>query len=158
MLEMMCARRPLRVMIIVLLALCYWVPVLCSGPNFFHELSREAWADDGPQPFQAILPLAAYEMIQKNKGNPDFVLIDIRTPEEFMAGHIEGAVNIDYHNHDFIERLDSLDKGKTYLIYCRTGRRSSDTLRIMRRLQFKRVYRILGEIVRWRAEGLPLVQ
>lgn len=97
-------------------------------------------------------------MIQQNRGNPDFVLIDIRTPEEFMSGYIESAININYHDSDFVEKLDKLDKGKTYLIYCRTGRRSSDAINVMKRLQFQEVYRILGDIVRWKAEGLPVVK
>jgi rhodanese-related sulfurtransferase len=121
-------------------------------------VSLNAWAAELPQPFGTILPRDAYELIQKNRGNPDFVLIDIRTPEEFMSGYIEGAVNINYHDNDFIEKLDKLDKNKTYLIYCRTGRRSGDTLNVMKRLNFKKVYRILGDIVRWKAEGLPLVK
>jgi rhodanese-related sulfurtransferase len=121
-------------------------------------VSLNAWAAELPQPFDAILPKDAYELIQQNKRNPDFVLIDIRTPEEFMSGYIEGAVNINYHDNDFIEKLDKLDKNKTYLIYCRTGRRSGDTLNVMKRLNFKKVYRILGDIVRWKAEKLPLVK
>jgi rhodanese-related sulfurtransferase len=121
-------------------------------------LSLNAWAAELPQPFGTILPKGAYELIQQNKGNPNFVLIDVRTPEEFMSGHIEGAVNINYHDNDFIENLDKQDKNKTYLIYCRTGRRSGDTLNVMKRLKFKEVYRILGDIVRWKAEGLPLVK
>ena len=121
-------------------------------------VSLNAWAAELPQPFGSILPKDAYELIQKNRGNPDFVLIDIRTPEEFMSGYIEGAVNINYHDNDFIEKLDKLDKNKTYLIYCRTGRRSSDTLSVMKKLKFNEVYRILGDIVRWKAENLPLVK
>jgi rhodanese-related sulfurtransferase len=121
-------------------------------------VSLNAWAAELPQPFGAILPKDAFELIQQNKGNPNFVLIDIRTPEEFMSGYIEGAVNINYHDNDFIEKLDKLDKNKTYLIYCRTGRRSSDTLNVMKRLKFNEVYRILGDIVRWKAEKLPLVK
>jgi rhodanese-related sulfurtransferase len=120
--------------------------------------TAEALAAEKPQPFESIFPRDAYEMIQKNKENPDFVLVDIRTPEEFLSGHIEGAVNINYHDNDFVEQLDKLDKNKTYLIYCRTGRRSSDTINVMRRLKFREVYRILGDIVRWKAEGLPVVK
>ena len=120
--------------------------------------SLNAWGAERPQPFGTILPKDAFDLIQQNKGNPDFVLIDIRTPEEFMSGYIEGAVNINYHDNDFIEKLDKLDKNKTYLIYCRTGRRSSDTINVMKRLKFNEVYRILGDIVRWKAEGLPVVK
>ena len=108
-------------------------------------------------PFSAILPKGALEMIRANKANPDFTLIDIRTPEEYLSGHIEGAVNINYHDEEFVDNLDKLDKNKTYLIYCRTGRRTADTFNVMKKLKFKKVYRIQGEIVRWKAEGLPLI-
>jgi rhodanese-related sulfurtransferase len=117
-----------------------------------------AWPVEKPQPFGSILPRDAHEMIRQNRGNPDFVLIDIRTPEEFLSGYIEGATNINYHDSDFVEKLDKLDKSKTYLIYCRTGRRSSDAINVMKRLKFQEVYRILGDIVRWKAEGLPVVK
>lgn len=120
--------------------------------------SMNVWTDEKPPPFGSILPRYAYETILRNTMNPDFILIDIRTPEEFLSGHIEGAVNINYHDNDFIEQLDKLDKDKIYLIYCRTGRRSSDAINIMKRLKFQEAYRILGDIVRWRAEGLPVVK
>jgi len=129
-------------------------PVL---PGSF-SMPGNALPAETPQPFTAILPRDAHVMIMNNRENPDFVLIDIRTPEEFMSGHIGGAININYHDADFVEKLDRLDKNKTYLIYCRTGRRSSDTIDVMKRLKFHTVYRILGDIVRWKAEGLPVVK
>jgi rhodanese-related sulfurtransferase len=134
----------------VLLFLFYCSLLLCT--------SSPSRATEKPKPFSSILPRDALEMIQQNRGNPDFVLIDIRTPEEFMSGYIESAININYHDSDFVEQLDKLDKGKTYLIYCRTGRRSGDAINVMKRLQFQEVYRILGDIVRWKAEGLPVVK
>jgi rhodanese-related sulfurtransferase len=118
------------------------------------------WASEpeSVKPFSALLPKAAFEMIQKNRGKPDFVIIDIRTPAEFADGYIEGAININYNDESFLEQLDRLDKTKTYVIYCRTGRRSSDALNVMIRLGFKNVYRITGDIVRWKAEGLPTLK
>ncbi len=102
-------------------------------------------------------PKEAMELIQKNANNPNFVILDIRTPEEFDSGHIAGAININYHSDSFIEDLDKLDKSKTYLVYCRTGRRSGDAVSIMTRLGFKEIYRIKGDIVKWKSEGLPVV-
>jgi len=62
----------------------------------------------------------AYTLIQKNKGNPDFVILDVRTPAEFADEHIENAINLDYYSETFRDDLNKLDKTKTYLIYCRT--------------------------------------
>jgi rhodanese-related sulfurtransferase len=103
-------------------------------------------------------PKEALEVIQKNSKNPDFVILDVRTPEEFDSGHIEGATNINYHNDTFVEDLNKLDKNKTYLVYCRTGRRSADTVGIMIRQGFKELYRFDGDIVKWKSEGLPVVK
>jgi phage shock protein E len=53
------------------------------------------------------------------------VVIDVRTPAEFAAGHIAGAQNIDVEAADFASRIASLDKKASYLVYCRSGRRSA---------------------------------
>lgn len=103
-------------------------------------------------------PKETQALIQKNKGNADFVILDVRTPEEFESGHIEGALNINYHSEDFTASLDRLDKGKLYLVYCRTGRRSADTVSVMVRLGFTNILRFTGDIIRWKSEGLPVVK
>lgn len=103
-------------------------------------------------------PKEAQALIQKNKGNPDFVILDVRTPDEFAGGHIEGAVNIDYNSEGFVADLDKLDKNKLYLVYCRTARRSSDTVSVMVRLGFTNILRFIGDITRWKSEGLPVVK
>lgn len=103
-------------------------------------------------------PGEAFKFIQINSKNLDFVILDLRTPEEFESGHIEGAININYHSDTFVEDLDKLDKDKSYLVYCRTWRRSSDAVEIMTRQNFKELYRINGDIVKWKSEGLPVVK
>ena len=99
----------------------------------------------------------AFELIQSNQGNPDFVIVDIRTPEEFNEGHIEGAVNVDFYAETFREDLDKFDKSKTYFIYCRSGNRSGRAMPIMKDLGFKEVYNLSVGIKEWVAEGLPVV-
>ncbi len=105
-----------------------------------------------------ITPQEAFTLIQNNQDNPDFVVIDVRTPGEFGAGHIENATNINFYSETFREELDNLDKNKTYLIYCRSGGRSGNALNIMAELDFTEVYNILGGILSWEAEGLPTVK
>jgi phage shock protein E len=51
-------------------------------------------------------------------------VIDVRTPAEYAAGHIAGAQNIDVEAADFASRISSLDNKASYLVYCRSGRRS----------------------------------
>ena len=105
-----------------------------------------------------ITPQEAFTLIQNNQNNPDFVIIDVRTPEEFTEGYIENAVNIDFYSKTFQDELDNLDKNKPYLIYCRSGSRSGNALNIMKELNFREAYNILGGINAWKKEGLPTTQ
>lgn len=92
-------------------------------------------------------------LLQENKDNPDFVLVDVRTPAEFSEDHIDGAVNYDYRKASFRDDIDKLDKEKTYLIYCRSGKRAGSALEVMKELQFKEVYNIVGGIIAYRERG-----
>lgn len=55
----------------------------------------------------------------------EVIVLDVRTPEEFNAGHLSGAVNLDVQSGQFETELSKLDKAATYAIYCRSGRRST---------------------------------
>ncbi len=98
----------------------------------------------------------AFGLIQKNNGNPQFAILDVRTPEEFNTGHIKGAINIDFNNNAFKDEIGKLDRQKTYLVYCRTGRRSKGAVRIMTDLGFTHLLRFEGDMVQWQAEKLPI--
>ncbi|MFQ5997186.1 MAG: rhodanese-like domain-containing protein [Dehalococcoidales bacterium] len=100
----------------------------------------------------------AYALIVDNLPNPDFIIIDVRTPEEYAEGHIEKAINLDFYSETFAAELDKLDKDKTYLIYCRTANRSGQALDMMAELGFIEVYNMLGGTLRWKAVGLPLLK
>lgn len=105
-----------------------------------------------------ITPTEAYELVQKNKGNPNFAILDIRTQTEFEEGYVEGAVLIDYYLPNFEDELKKLDRSKAYLVYCRTARRSDDAVHTMKRMGFREVYNMVGGIVGWKAAKLPLVK
>ncbi len=105
-----------------------------------------------------ITPQEAFTLIQNNQNNPDFVIIDVRTQEKFVGEHIENAINIDFYSPTFQDELDSLDKNKTYLIYCRSGGRSRNALDTMGELNFREAYNILGGMIAWDAEELPTVK
>jgi len=99
------------------------------------------------------------EEFKKLVGAGTAKLIDVRTPEEFSAGYIEGAVNSDFQKTaEFGEYLDSLDKSKPYLVYCRTGRRSGEALKLMRDKGFTNVADLGGGIAAWEAAGLAVVK
>ena len=85
----------------------------------------------------------------------DLVILDVRTPEEFAEGHLEGAMMIDFYDGDFAERIGELDPSVPYLIYCRSGNRSGQTVDIMADLGFEDVAEIDGGIQAWLAADLP---
>ena len=114
--------------------------------------------DTKEKQFVNITAVEASALIQKNLENTDFKIIDVRTPDEFNAGHISNSQMIDYYADDFLTRLNELDKNKTYLIYCRSGNRSGKTIPMMKKLGFKKVYNMLGGVKSWVSYQLPLVQ
>ena len=109
------------------------------------------------QIIEHLSPQDAFALIQDNQDNPNFAIIDVRTPEEVAGGYIEGAINIDFYADTFEAELGILDKSKVYLIYCRTGGRSGPTLPIMEELGFLEVYDIEGGILAWIEEELPVI-
>jgi len=88
----------------------------------------------------------------------DLVVLDIRTPEEFAAGHLADAVNIDYYDDDFEDQLQQLDLEVPYVMYCNSGNRSSNALPVMDTLGFAEVYELDGGIQAWYSAGLPIEQ
>ena len=105
---------------------------------------------------QNITAVQAVSLIKENQNNPDFVIMDMRTPAEYEQGYIENATLLDFFSPTFKEDLERLDKSKTYLIYCRSGHRSGKTLAIMQTKGFQRVYNLAGGILEWQAKGLAL--
>ena len=100
--------------------------------------------------------LETYALMQKNSDNPDFITIDIRTPGEYKEGHLKGAVNINFFSETFKEDIAKLDRSKTYLIHCRSGGRSSQSLSIFKELEFTHIFHMTNGIIEWNAEGLPV--
>jgi rhodanese-related sulfurtransferase len=98
----------------------------------------------------------ARHLIQERSGKADFVVLDVRTPGEFAGGRLPGAVNLDVQASDFEPRLGALDRGKTYLVYCRTGNRSAKAIQVMQRLGFRLVYHMSEGIVGWEKKGFPV--
>ncbi|HSM01023.1 MAG TPA: rhodanese-like domain-containing protein [Acidimicrobiia bacterium] len=87
----------------------------------------------------------------------DVVVLDIRTPEEYAEGHIQGSLNIDFYGADFPDRIGALDADHAYLVYCRSGSRSAQAMSVFEDLGFSEVFELEGGILTWVGEGLPLV-
>jgi len=86
----------------------------------------------------------------------DLIVIDVRTPSEYAAGHLADAVNIDLEGGLFSQGIAALSKDATYMVYCHSGRRSAIAASTMAAAGFTKVYD-LGGIAAWQAAGLPVV-
>lgn len=87
----------------------------------------------------------------KMKGE-NVVVLDVRTPSETAQGMVEGAIEVDYQALDFETKINALDKDKTYLVYCRSGKRSVGASNIMAEQGFGDIYNLLGGYKAWSAE------
>ncbi len=84
-------------------------------------------------------------------------VLDLRTPTEFVEGHIKGAINLDALSEDFVDQLGALRKDRTYLIHCRSGRRSAAALEVMKEARFTKLAHMNEGMIGWNEAGLPLV-
>lgn len=101
--------------------------------------------------------IQADSLIQANIGNPDFIIIDVRTPSEYNTGFIQGAININYYASNFGAIIDTLNRNKMYLVYCGSGTRSAKARDTMHAKHFVTVYNMLGGTGAWVSAGYPLV-
>ena len=87
----------------------------------------------------------------------DVVTLDVRTAGEFMAGHIDGAINIDVEGNTFDAEIANLDKSKTYAVYCQSGRRSQIAADKMASAGFASLFNLENGIADWSTNGWPVV-
>ena len=101
---------------------------------------------------------AAKELVAQDES---VVVLDVRTPEEYEAGHIQGALNINIRNENFSNMVSMLDRNKTYMVHCSANvdnGRTDKSLKIMNNLGFKKLLDMSGGIVAWTQGGNPVVQ
>ncbi|MFC1606586.1 rhodanese-like domain-containing protein [Candidatus Latescibacterota bacterium] len=115
-------------------------------------------SDDNESGFYNVTAAEAHKIIQDNKADDSFAILDVRTSGEFSSGHIEGAINIDFYGASFNDSLGKLDRDKTYMVYCHSGNRSVQTLATMKSQAFNAAYNMLGGIGKWKAQGLLVVE
>lgn len=113
-------------------------PSVPSGPVAFDgsHVAADEWAEAAAQ--------------------PDAVILDVRTPEEFEAGHIAGAVNIDVSSSDFPAMISSLDPNTSYAVYCLSGNRSRFAIEQMADLGYSHTLGLDGGIAAWVSEGYAI--
>lgn len=96
---------------------------------------------------------AAMQIIRKN---PEISILDVRTPAEFAKGHIKGAINVDFKSPDFARNIAKLNKHVPYILHCRSGNRSGQSLEILKKNNFGTLYHLEGGFNEWQASGQPV--
>jgi len=99
-----------------------------------------------------ILPEEAQKIIERGEAT----VIDVRTPDEYREGHINGAQNININDPLFSEKISVLDKEATYVVNCLSGGRSSRATSLMLERGFKNAVNLEGGITAWKIKGLPV--
>lgn len=80
----------------------------------------------------------------------DVQLVDVRTPDEYNAGKIDDAINIDYFDQEtFKKEFEKLDKNKPVYVYCRSGHRSHESAVLLEQMGFKEIYDLEGGYIAW---------
>ena len=89
--------------------------------------------------------------------NTDYILVDVRTAEEFESGHIQDAVNFDFYSESFDNDILTLDKSSSIILYCRTQNRSTKTANYLKENGYKEITVLVGGITSWVKNGNDLV-
>ena len=97
----------------------------------------------------SVINLDSESFSEKFKSDSQGVLLDVRTSQEFSAGHIPDSKLIDIYLPTFAEKISELDKEKNYYVYCRSGNRSYHAGVFMLQQGFKTVYNLADGILDW---------
>jgi rhodanese-related sulfurtransferase len=104
----------------------------------------------------AVTDVGAQEFVTSSS-EPGTVVVDVRTPAEYAAGHVEGAVNIDVESSTFGSEIAALPTDTTYAVYCRSGRRSALASDQMADAGFTSVINLEGGVADLQAAGASIV-
>lgn len=126
---------------------------LFSLSLLFILLSFAVQAGDRPSISQAQL-----QSLQSASIAPEYTLLDVRSDEEFQAGHVPGAINISHK--ELSEQLSALpsDKDQLVIVYCRSGRRAGIAEQILRDKGFTQVRHLSGDMNGWQESNLPIAK
>lgn len=102
--------------------------------------------------------LPVKEFYKKIDTDKDVQLVDVRTPVEFLNGHLLNAMNIDWKANDFEEKSRALDKSKPVFVYCMSGPRSTAASTKLQEMGFENVYVMEGGMMKWRNADLPEIE
>ena len=126
-----------------------------KGTAQIDEVSEDKSARAEEKAICEVNDISAEEVYEIISGNKGYIILDVRTPDEFKKGHIEGAVLIPVSELD--NRLGELPKDKPIITYCRTGIRSRKAANVLVENGFTRIYD-MGGILDWEGKGYPVIE
>jgi phage shock protein E len=103
---------------------------------------------------QSAIGIKSAEANAMLKKDSKIVILDVRTADEFNAGHLKGAINIDIRQPDALSKIDKLDHKAKYIVHCRTNRRSQTAVDHMVKNGFKTVYQMMDGYAGWTENNL----
>ena len=99
--------------------------------------------------------LLDYKEFKKQVENTNVQLFDVRTPDEYVMGHIEGAINVDFKNDEVFDSFfNDLNKSDTIYLYCRSGNRSKKSADKLISFGFQKIYDLDGGFIEWNLNEL----
>lgn len=119
----------------------------------------------GPAPSQpasapavasATLPLISPQALleRQAKGDSSLFVLDVRTAEEFAAGHVPGAVNVPYDQ--VASQLAQIPKDKDVVLYCKSGRRAGLAAEVLQASGYTKLEHLQGDMQAWLQDGRPV--
>lgn len=105
--------------------------------------------------YKRLYPEKCDSLIQANSTNPNFVILDVRTDNEWRGDHLNGSINRSTGDSNFQQKLALLHKHKIYLLHCKSGGRSAGAFTKMKNLNFSEVYEMIGGINAWKNNSYP---
>ncbi len=102
------------------------------------------------------LQLITSEEMEELLNLEDIQLVDVRTPSEYNEGHVPNALNIDFLDENFDKQIESLDKSKPIIVYCKSGGRSAKCASKLAEKGFEKIYDLEGGFSQWKFKGLSI--
>ncbi len=131
-----------------------WLLAACAAGNDRHNQVPPEQPATGAQDTVVEMDVPAFERaLTEHPG----ILLDVRTPAEYAAGHIAGSRLIDFFSDGFEDSIRSLPRDQPVYVYCAVGGRSGEAAAMMKEWGFREVYNLSGGFTAWKAQDKPAV-